>query len=786
MSTTHTDNASSTVDEQPIDRFLALLKGCRKSSRGYLAHCPGPTHRNGDSNPSLSIWEDEDDRHVGLRCYAGCTRKDIVESLDITEQDLYVQDGSQKRRPPRPVFDVCDLMVAKIIHPALLQQWGVHDGTAEECTFYSKKDGKPYVSKGVVIPYFYEDGTPYERYRIRHSLAKKPIWNHWDEEKQGKPPATIPLGLNYLDEARKRGYLVKPEGESDWMTLKQHGFPVLALPGASNYKCIKLEYLRDIDRVYILQEPDEAGRQLPDNLYKHLKSLGYRGKVYAVDLYERTGCKDPSELQEKIVKEDDSLIRFKSVFQSALDNARPLFFVGSKPTIARLRDLQSVILPDTRWSVSDVLPEGLTLLVGKPKLGKSWLLLAVLIGISNGTVVLGTIPVEAGEVLYISLEDNDKRLQRRTNTLSQQIKVSERFYYATEWARLNEGGEEQLEEFILTHPNLRIIGIDTWARIKPKMRGRTGQQYDEDYDALTPLQQLANKHSISIVVVHHMRKQESNDPLDMISGSTAMQGAVDGFLVLYRKRGETGARLYVTGRDIEEEQELLLTFNQECATWTLKGSAEENAGTPERQSIIDAMREYGKPIAMKELANRLEKNYHTVRNLVASLRNEGKIILQNNLYSLVSLVSHSNTSNPSQRSQEAEKDDLRADYDATSLTRADYGSIVNGYQGMNKPAEPFEDTENTPLTTLTRVVTDNDKINRDIAIKLLDQLYQSSFCHQDRIYWEVPGSQFSPGLITVNTYKVRAQKCIESGGDRLFAILTDVRHKVVAYCREGA
>jgi YesN/AraC family two-component response regulator len=138
------------------------------------------------------------------------------------------------------------------------------------------------------------------------------------------------------------------------------------------------------------------------------------------------------------------------------------------------------------------------------------------------------------------------------------------------------------------------------------------------------------QYDIAIVVVHHARKQGSEDLLDVVLGSTAMQGAVDTLLVLDRNRGESTdeAKLYISGRDIEEAQELLLTFNRECATWTIKGDAEEYASTPERQAILSIMKEYGKPITAKELANRLEKNLYTVRNLIASLRKEGKIILQ--------------------------------------------------------------------------------------------------------------------------------------------------------------
>jgi len=658
------------------------------------------------------IWEDPDG-NVGLKCFSGCSRKAICEAVQLTEQDLYVQDPTRKKRPARPTIDVCDLMADKIIRPDLLLSWGIVDG---ETTLY-KNDGTPYPRKGVVIPYYKPDGTPYERYRLRTALKAKEgtCWNGWNEKTQGKAPEAIPYGLNRLDQARKVGYLVIVEGESDCWTLWQWKIPALGLPGADMVSKLMIDYLRDIDRIYVMQEPDDAGQKLPENVYRHLQSIGYKGKVYALNLEERTECKDPNDLQKKDIK------AFKSTFEEARQNARPLFPLVTMPTIARLCDLQEEILPETKWAIPDIWPAGLTLLVGKPKLGKSWLLLAMLLGIAKGSVVLGNMPVESGEVLYIALEDNKKRLQKRTNTVLNQAKASPNFYYTTEWNRLSptDGGLEQMEEWLLTHPQTRAIGIDTWAKAKPKAQGHGKQQYDEDYDALTPLQVIASKHGVAIVVVHHMRKQESEDPLDMISGSTAMQGAADGFMLLYRKRGETDARLFVTGRDIEEEQELLLQFNQECASWTLKGDASENAGTAEQQSILDVMREYGKPIALKDLANRLEKNVNTTRNLLVKLRSANKVLLQNNLYSVVTHSKHSNYSNPivSVVTPPIEST-LEPYYGDEQVTTPYYGSDDTVVTPLSAHGEPYHNGANQQVTTVTTLTTQIPKSWQEDALRI--------------------------------------------------------------------
>lgn len=667
---------TTTAVQKPIERFLPLLKGYRQYSRGYTARCPA----HHDKSPSLMIWEDETDGHIGIKCHSGCSRKAICEALGITESSLYADDGQKVRGPSHPVITVMDLAVDKLIHPHFLERLGVRDD-----------------KRGVIIPYYKDDGTPYERYRIRTSLIAKQ-GSKWNLDNEAP---LIPYGLQRLNQARQDGYLVIVEGESDCWTLWQHGIPALGVPGAENYKVLTREILTDIPKVYIVQEADPAGEKFAQNVEKHLKKAGYAGKLYKIDMHQ-AGVNDPNDLQKRDIK------CFQVAFETLKNKSLPLFPIGKKPTVARLCDLQEQVLPDTRWAVPDLIPEGVTLLCGKPKLGKSWLLLAILIAVASGAVALGNIAVEQGEVLYISLEDKDKRLQKRANIVNQNCKVSDKFHYATSWPRLNEGGLEFLEEWIQEHPQVRLIGIDTWAKIKPKSHRSNGQQYEEDYDAIVPLQELAAKYQVSIVVVHHMRKTESEDPLDMVLGSTANTGAVDGFLLLYRKRGEQDARLFVTGRDIEEEQDLLLTFNQEIATWKIKGdsSSPEIATTPERQRIVDVLKL--QPMSVKELAKRLGKNVSTTRSHLLILRNEGKVVLENNVYRLVTTSKASNTSKTSNTSNppDLESEVTSPDYSLTSplVTRL---VTTNGL--AEEPIEPLQNGHDEQVTSVTSLTSHNGK-----------------------------------------------------------------------------
>src|SRR5215831_15251066 len=102
------------------------------------------------------------------------------------------------------------------------------------------------------IPYHLQDGTLAPRHRLRTSLVAKE-GSHWSKG-QGE---IVPYGLERLEEARKAGYLVLVEGESDCWTIWFHHFPALGLPGAEMVRILKEDYLAGIDTLYI---PRDAQR----------------------------------------------------------------------------------------------------------------------------------------------------------------------------------------------------------------------------------------------------------------------------------------------------------------------------------------------------------------------------------------------------------------------------------------------------------------------------------------------------------------------------------------------
>ena len=297
---------------------------------------------------------------------------------------------------------------------------------------------------------------------------------------------------------------------------------------------------------------------------------------------------------------------------------------NGKPETFTAADLMALELPEVRWAVPDIIPEGVTLLAGKPKLGKSWLTLGLGVATATGGVALGTKRVEQGKCLYLALEDNRRRLQKRLDKLLAGGPAPEGLHIALEWPRLDEGGAEALDEWLEAQPDARLVVVDTLKKVRPRTSGNRGV-YDVDYEALEPLLPLAAEHNVAIVVVHHTRKLAASDPLDEISGSTGLSGGVDGALVLRKDRGRADAYLHVTGRDIEEEQELALRWDPNTAGWGIVGDADEYRLGEERAAVVRMLKNADGPRSPKDVAEALGKKGGAVRELLSQMAKSGEI-----------------------------------------------------------------------------------------------------------------------------------------------------------------
>jgi len=282
-----------------------------------------------------------------------------------------------------------------------------------------------------------------------------------------------------------------------------------------------------------------------------------------------------------------------------------------------------------RFVIDGLLPEGVTLLAGKPKKGKSWMALGMCEAVAVGGVAFGTIRVGQGDTLYLALEDNTRRLQGRLRKVLDGRDAPEKMHLHTEWVRLDEGGADELDEWLEEHPDCRLVVIDTLAKIRKPARGQN--VYAEDYAALQQLLPLAARHGVAIVVVTHLRKIAAADPMDEINASMGLTAGVDGFMILRRMPGSKGPTLYVDGRDIEEPTEYALHWNHNTATWTIEGDAEEVHVSKERADILLVLNRSPEAMTPKEVADIMPgAKYNNIKYLMWTMLGDGQLIKDDN------------------------------------------------------------------------------------------------------------------------------------------------------------
>lgn len=272
--------------------------------------------------------------------------------------------------------------------------------------------------------------------------------------------------------------------------------------------------------------------------------------------------------------------------------------------------LDRQLFPPLRYHVPQLVPEGSALLVGAPKIGKSFLALGVGLGVAAGGVVLGQVKVEARPVLYLALEDGDRRLQERCRQLLAGEPIPEAFTYLT---TLKSGPITTIEAWLALHGDeAPLVILDTLGKVMPPAKPGESS-YQRDYRVGSALKRLVDSCPGSALLVnHHDRKASADDFVDAVSGTHGLAGAADTILVLCRARQEQDGVVKVTGRDVAEG-EYAVRFDPD-ALWRLDGDGFDGAASKARQrqatagvgdrmaDVIDFVSDCSEPVGPGDVA----------------------------------------------------------------------------------------------------------------------------------------------------------------------------------------
>lgn len=221
--------------------------------------------------------------------------------------------------------------------------------------------------------------------------------------------------------------------------------------------------------------------------------------------------------------------------------------------------------------IENFLYPGVYILAGAPKIGKSFLVAQIAYHVSVGKELWGYI-VHPGTVLYLALEDDERRLQNRMFRMFD-VEGTSDLYFATHAKMIGRGLDEQLEGFIGEHRDTRLIIIDTLQKVRETVKD--AYSYANDYEVIGRLKTFAGKYGICVLLVHHTRKQPAGDSFEMISGTTGLLGCADGALLMQKeKRTSYTATLDVVGRD-QPDQRLYLIKHPEHLSWELDHTENE-------------------------------------------------------------------------------------------------------------------------------------------------------------------------------------------------------------------
>jgi DNA-binding transcriptional ArsR family regulator len=425
-----------------------------------------------------------------------------------------------------------------------------------------------------------------------------------------------------------------PEGEKDVDTLKDLGYIAVTAGSKNDFKPEMAAAFKDRN-VILFPDNDPDGTHSMKDIAALLQDVARSVKVVNIPAMWQKHFKSEMPIKADI---SDYCQMFHEFFnEPEYGDDKLCMTIGEMITEAtpaglpeipkgiNAVDLMKLEIPPLRFIISKILPVGLTMFAGKPKIGKSFLMFNLAISAASGGKALGSIQVDKIKVTYLALEDGNRRLKDRLEKIINGDNVPKNLEFFTKWQKLNEGGLIDLDNYLKYSPDTKLIIIDTLAKVRSQSKSKNPNVYYEDSDVIGELKKIADKYEVAIVIVHHTRKAIAEDIFDTVSGSTGLTGAADTSLILHKNRNNPDATLSITGRDIEE-QELALTFDQDIFTWRLLGTAAEFKMSNERHEILQVLKNSKESLKPSEISKSLNnKNVNVISKHIAELLKDNLI-----------------------------------------------------------------------------------------------------------------------------------------------------------------
>ena len=371
----------------------------------------------------------------------------------------------------------------------------------------------------------------------------------------------------------------------------------------------KVSVLKGLDKkILVAQDNDEAGEKM-------LKTI--------IDILgpDVMGIKWPEKAKEKMDVNDILRSGEKPKIGKVFAPSWAIFFDGLIGGFS----LCNTKFPPMKWAVKGLIAEGVNLLAGKPKCGKSMFCLNLAISIATGQKAFGAIDVEQGCVIYLALEDVERRLKERMIKMNGKNSPDlDSIQLNIKWARMGEGGIKKLSIALERRPNTRLVIIDTLKMFRPA-ESKNKKPYDADYEPIARIkEEIADKFNVPVLIIHHLRKMDAEDIFDTMSGSTGLTGATDSNIIFQKEAASSSATLHVQGRDIESTK-YAIKLDSDNMRWEFLGDAKDIKSTDNKQNVYNAIKEADKPLSPKELEKITGIDNGYIRKILPDLMNEGGV-----------------------------------------------------------------------------------------------------------------------------------------------------------------
>src|SRR3990172_3376852 len=295
-------------------------------------------------------------------------------------------------------------------------------------------------------------------------------------------------------------------------------------------------------------------------------------------------------------------------------------------------EINNTEMPDVQWLVKEILPQGFFFLAGRLKMGKSFMTLQLCISIVTGKPFLGY-EVKQGNVLYISLEDNVRRIKKRMANMGMVgVKGLANLEIVENWTPLNtriipeiKKAPTGLDLLIkkLESKNYALCVMDTYAK---SFLLKDNNDAVEAGRCLKPLYEMTRAGEFTFGFIDHNRKnnQFSGDPIDDIAGTGAKGGVADTVWSLARERGKQDAKMSIASRDTEIDF-IDLQFDKDRTLWTNKTEEIVKPGTIQAK-VLAHLGNNGNEIYVRKLSKTLGYDPALISRELNELVNKGILI----------------------------------------------------------------------------------------------------------------------------------------------------------------